>query len=72
MGSLLSQVHILMWQLIQQDNIYVANTGHRRIETRGIDGATISYFGEPGTAPDAFCGCCNPAHFVKTKRVYYC
>jgi hypothetical protein len=50
--------------------IYVANTGHRRVETRGIDGVTISYFGEPGTAPDAFCGCCNPAHFVKTKSGY--
>lgn len=50
--------------------IYVANTGHRRVETRGIDGVTISYFGEPGTAPDAFCGCCNPAHFVKTKTGY--
>jgi len=50
--------------------IYVANTGHRRLEKRGIDGATISYFGEPGTAPDAFCGCCNPAHFVKTKTGY--
>jgi len=50
--------------------IYVANTGHRRLETRGSDGVTISYFGEPGTAPDAFCGCCNPAHFVKTKTGY--
>jgi hypothetical protein len=50
--------------------IYVANTGHRRLETRGIDGATLAYFGEPGTAPDAFCGCCNPAHFVKTKSGY--
>jgi hypothetical protein len=50
--------------------IYVANTGHRRLETRGSDGVTISYFGEPGTAPDAFCGCCNPAHFIKTKTGY--
>jgi len=50
--------------------IYVANTGHRRLETRGFDGVTISYFGEPGTAPDAFCGCCNPAHFIKTKTGY--
>jgi hypothetical protein len=47
------------------DNIlYVANTGHRRIEKRTIDGDIISYFGEPGLGPDAFCGCCNPAHFV--------
>jgi len=50
--------------------IHVANTGHRRLETRGTDGALISYFGEPGTAPEAFCGCCNPAHFVKTKTGY--
>jgi len=50
--------------------IYVANTGHRRIETKGNDGVTISYFGEAGTAPDAFCGCCNPAHFIKTKTGY--
>jgi hypothetical protein len=50
--------------------IYAANTGHRRIETRSAEGAIISYFGEAGTAPDAFCGCCNPAHFVKTKTGY--
>ena len=25
-----------------------------------------SSFGEPGMAPGAFCGCCNPAHFVIT------
>ena len=43
---------------------YVANTGHRRIETRSLDGELISYFGEPGMAPGAFCGCCNPAHFI--------
>lgn len=50
--------------------IYIANTGHRRLEFRGTDGAIISYFGEPGTAPENFCGCCNPAHFVKTKTGY--
>jgi hypothetical protein len=46
------------------DNLYVANTGHRRIETRKISGEIIAQFGEPGTAPEAFCGCCNPAHFT--------
>jgi hypothetical protein len=51
-------------------SIYVANTGHRRLETRNSEGVTIRYFGEPGTAPDAFCGCCNPAHFIKTKTGY--
>jgi hypothetical protein len=46
------------------NTLYVANTGHRRIETRSTDGELLSYFGEPGTAPEAFCGCCNPAHFI--------
>lgn len=47
------------------DNIlYAANTGNRRIEKRNIDGTLLSFFGQPGTAPGAFCGCCNPAHFT--------
>ena len=50
--------------LDESDNLYVANTGHRRIETRTIQGRMTSYFGEPGMAEGAFCGCCNPAHFV--------
>jgi hypothetical protein len=50
---------------LNEDNaVFVANTGHRRIETRNIEGELKSYFGEPGTAPGAFCGCCNPAHFA--------
>ncbi len=44
--------------------LYAANTGHRRIETWTTDGKLLEYFGEPGTAPGAFCGCCNPAHFA--------
>jgi DNA-binding beta-propeller fold protein YncE len=50
-----------------ENNLYVANTGHRRIETRLTDGKLISQFGEPGMAPEAFCGCCNPAHFIVTR-----
>lgn len=47
------------------DNIlYTANTGKRRIERRKIDGTLLDYFGEEGTDPGAFCGCCNPAHFT--------
>jgi hypothetical protein len=53
--------------LTPDDTLYVANTGHRRIEKRTIDGDIISYFGEPGLGPDAFCGCCNPSHFVVTQ-----
>lgn len=44
--------------------VYVANTGMRRIETWNIEGSKITEFGEAGTAPEAFCGCCNPAHFA--------
>jgi hypothetical protein len=50
--------------LDSNNKLFVANTGHRRVETRTIEGEIISYFGEPGTAPSAFCGCCNPAHFI--------
>jgi hypothetical protein len=48
----------------KDNTLYVANTGHRRIEIRNISGTLLGYFGEPGTAPGAFCGCCNPAHFA--------
>jgi hypothetical protein len=47
-----------------EDNIFVANTGKRRIEKRKADGTLVSYFGEAGTDKNAFCGCCNPAHFI--------
>jgi hypothetical protein len=50
--------------LDNDNNLFVANTGHHRIETRSIDGVVKSSFGEPGLAPDYFCGCCAPAHFA--------
>jgi len=50
--------------LTGEDVVFAANTGHRRIETWSVDGIKKSQFGEPGTAPGAFCGCCNPAHFA--------
>jgi hypothetical protein len=46
------------------NRLFTANTGHRRIETWTAEGEKLSQFGEPGTAPGAFCGCCNPAHFA--------
>ena len=36
------------------NNLYVANTGHRRIETRSPDGKLTDEFGEPGMAPVHF------------------
>ena len=50
--------------LDKDDNLFIANTGHHRIETRTIAGVLKSYFGEAGTAPGLFCGCCAPAHFI--------
>lgn len=50
--------------VLSGNTFYVANTGHRRIEKRNLDGKMTSWFGEAGLAPDAFCGCCNPAHFT--------
>lgn len=47
------------------DNVlYMAHTGNFRVEKRSIDGRLLSYFGESGSSPEAFCGCCNPAHFT--------
>ncbi len=46
------------------NNIFVTNPGRRRIETRTINGELVKYFGSPGTADNAFCGCCNPSHFT--------
>jgi len=49
---------------LSDDLLFIANTGPRRIETWTTDGKKLSQFGEPGTAPGAFCGCCNPSHFA--------
>jgi hypothetical protein len=50
--------------LDKENELFTANTGHHRIETRTIDGVVKSWFGEPGTAPERFCGCCAPPHFA--------
>ena len=50
--------------LDNDNNLFVANTGLHRIETYTIDGVLKGQFGEAGTAPGAFCGCCAPPHFT--------
>ncbi len=50
--------------LTEDNRLYMAHTGKFRIETWTIDGRFISSLGEPGSTPEAFCGCCNPAHFT--------
>jgi len=56
--------------LDNMNNLYVANTGLHRIETYSIDGILKSFFGEPGLAPENFCGCCAPAHFAVIPQGY--
>jgi hypothetical protein len=46
------------------NKIFIANTGNKRIEIRNMEGKILSFFGESGTGPESFCGCCNPAHFA--------
>ncbi len=50
--------------LTDDNKLYLAHTGKYRIEKWGIDGQFISSFGESGSDPGKFCGCCNPAHFT--------
>ena len=50
--------------LTDDNKLYMAHTGKFRIETWTTDGVYVSSFGEPGSAPGYFCGCCNPAHFT--------
>jgi len=50
--------------LTDDNNLFMAHTGIFRIEKRTINGKILSSFGEPGSAPESFCGCCNPAHFA--------
>ncbi len=44
--------------------LYIANTGNHRVEKWTTGGKRTGMFGVAGTAPDAFCGCCNPAHLA--------
>lgn len=44
--------------------LFLAHTGKYRIEKWTTDGEFISSFGESGSDPEKFCGCCNPAHFT--------
>lgn len=50
--------------LTEDNRLYMAHTGKFRIETWTTDGRFVASFGEPGYGTEAFCGCCNPAHFT--------
>jgi hypothetical protein len=50
--------------LTGDNRIIAANTGERKVEIRTFDDRVVSSFGESGTAPGSFCGCCNPSHLA--------
>lgn len=50
--------------LTADNTLYMAHTGSFRIEKRTLEGKLTDYYGESGSEPGKFCGCCNPAHFT--------
>lgn len=54
--------------LTDDNELYMAQTGRFRIEKRSTDGNILSTFGESGSGPENFCGCCNPAHFATVPQ----
>ena len=48
------------------DTIYCVNSGRHLVEIYTPDGVFIGAFGEPGTEPGSFAGCCNPAYISFT------
>ena len=48
--------------------VLVGNTGRLRVETYGPDGKLLRMWGQPGTQPDRFCGCCNPTNIALTPE----
>lgn len=47
-----------------QGRLWVANTAEHRLERFDSDWQRQEQWGEYGTAPHQFCGCCNPTNFA--------
>ena len=47
--------------------LYCSNSGRHRIERYTLDGEYLGAFGQPGSAPGCFAGCCNPVHLSHTS-----
>lgn len=45
-------------------DLWVANTGHHKLEKYGSDGSLLSSWGETSMAVEGFTGCCNPSNFT--------
>ncbi|MBN1818407.1 MAG: NHL repeat-containing protein [Sedimentisphaerales bacterium] len=50
--------------LAPDGNLRIANTGRLRIEAWSTAGEPLFWWGRHGNEIEAFCGCCNPAHFA--------
>jgi len=51
----------------KDQQVIVGNPGRLRVETYTADGKLLSFWGEPGLAPEQFCGCCNPTNLALTR-----
>lgn len=49
------------------NSIYCSNPGRHCVERYSVKGQYIGSFGEPGSAPGQFCGCCNPVYIDYTS-----
>ncbi|GAB6010902.1 NHL repeat-containing protein [Viscerimonas tarda] len=46
------------------DTVYCVNPGRQQIESYTLAGDFVASFGQPGSQPGAFVGCCNPAYIA--------
>jgi len=49
---------------VHAGQLWVANVGKHQLECYDATGERVRSFGRTGFAIDAFCGCCNPCHFI--------
>lgn len=47
-------------QVDKQGQVHVTNPGRLRVEIYDDTGKLVRHWGRAGTAPERFCGCCNP------------
>jgi hypothetical protein len=50
------------------DVLYCSNSGRHQVEKYSLDGQYLGTFGQHGTAPGLFTGCCNPVHLSHTAN----
>ena len=49
------------------EELWVANPGRHRLESFGLEGTPKTSWGVASFDLAGFCGCCNPAHFVRLR-----